>query len=221
MQKRFDLVNVVLMLCALVVTGLVVRRELFSPRQPSLEPRKVADWQRFASPGTVMGQTGAPVQIIEFSDFQCPFCARVQTKLRELRERYPGRVTVVYRHFPLTEIHPHAVAAAVAAECAGEEGKFEPYHDALFNDQDAIGTRAWRSFAEEAGVRDLEAFDRCVREERHRGRVMADAKAGEELGVDGTPAIVVRDQMIVGTRAMTLLDQWVEQALKEGNRASR
>lgn len=217
MRRASDAGTMVLGLGALLVTGMVVQREWGRERSPDVEAREVAEWQAVAATGTVLGDSSAPVRIVEFSDFQCPYCAHVQSRLSSLRQRYPGRVAVVYRHFPLPAIHPHAVTAGIAAECAGEQGRFERYHDALFQGQEGLGVRPWNDFAAEAGVTDLERFDRCVAEERYRERLERDTRAGEEIGVDATPAFVVGNRLIVGTTAAEMLDAWVAEALREAD----
>lgn len=212
-----NVLTVVLTVCALVVTGLVVRREFFPPQpaDPTAE-RAVKGWEPLAAGTSVLGAAEAPVRIIAFSDFQCPFCARVNEGLERVRANDPQRVAVVFRHFPLESIHPHAIAAANAAECAGAQGRFEPYHDALFAAQDSIGKRAWDGFAQEAGVPDLAEFGRCVAEGRFRARVVADQKAGEKLGISGTPSFIFEGRMISGADAPDRLDAWVKEALKKG-----
>jgi protein-disulfide isomerase len=207
----------VLTVCALVVTGLVVRREFFPPQaaNPAAE-RAVKGWEPLAAGGSVLGAAQAPVRVIAFSDFQCPFCARVNEGLERVRANDPQRVAVVFRHFPLEAIHPHAFAAANAAECAGAQGRFEAYHDALFAAQDSIGKRSWDGFAKEAGVPDMAEFGRCVAEDRFRARVAADQKAGEKLGVSGTPSFIFEGRMITGADAPDRLDAWVKEALKKG-----
>jgi protein-disulfide isomerase len=219
-----NVLTVVLTLCAVIVTGLVVRREFFAPQPPDPgKPVEVKGWEPLARDASVLGAADAPVRIITFSDFQCPFCARVNEGMERVRANDPQRVAVVFRHFPLEAIHPHAVAAANAAECAGAQGRFEAYHDALFAAQDSIGKRAWDRFAREAGVPDLAEFGRCVTEERFRARVAADQKAGEKLGVNGTPAFIFEGRMITGADAPERLDAWVKEALgrKGGTVASR
>lgn len=213
-----NLLTGVLVVCALLVTGLVVRREFFTPPAPSpLAERRVENWEPLAVGGSVIGAQDAPVRIVAFSDFQCPFCARVNAGLDRVRANDPERVAVVYRHFPLQSIHPAAFAAANAAECAGAQGKFQPYHDVLFAAQDSIGRRAWDSYAQEAGVPDLAEFGKCVEEERFRDRVAADLAAGEKLGVTGTPTFIFEGRMISGLPAPDQLDEWVKDALaREG-----
>lgn len=211
----------ILTVCAVIVTGLVVRNELSPPPaaaagQPSAE-RPVPQWQRLAAEGSVLGKPDAELRIVEFSDFQCPFCATVRSRLDSLRARAPERIAVVYRHFPLTQIHPHAVAAAVASECAGQQGRFGTYHDALFARQSEIGKLSWRSFAETAKVPDLARFDACVESSATAARVQADQQAGQELGIQGTPTFVFDGKMVSGAQGVAQAEAWIERMLREGD----
>ena len=210
-----NLATGLLVLSALTITGLLVRREFFASPPPSAavtELRQLDDWAGLAAAGTRMGPADAPVEIVEFSDFQCPFCAVVQETLAAVRARHPDRVAVVYRHFPLDAIHPHARGAANAAECAGEQDAFEPYHDLLFTAQDSIGRRGWDRFAEEAGVPDLDAFRRCVEEARYASRVERDAQAAAELGLDATPTLIVNGTVYSGAPDEAELERLVNRA---------
>lgn len=202
-----------LVVCAIVVSAAVVRREFFPApavaAQPDTEPRPVDNWAEIAATGQRMGPVGAPVQIVEFSDFQCPFCATFSTTLRKVRAKYPDRVAVLYRHAPLDAIHPHARRAALAAECAGEQGRFEPYHDRLFAQQDSIGVKPWARFAAEAGVPDTAAFSQCVREERRMPNVARDADLARRTGIDVTPSIVIDGTLVPGTLSEAELETWI------------
>jgi protein-disulfide isomerase len=150
-ERLQNTASVVLVVCALTVTGLLVRQQLFPPAAVAAVPvTRVKDWQPLSQVGNVMGPRGARVTIVEFSDFQCPFCGQAAQALQGVRERYPD-VAIVYRHLPL-EAHPHAFAAAVASECAAEQGAFQAFHDHLFAHQDSIGVTPWDSVAHRAGV---------------------------------------------------------------------
>lgn len=210
MQNRFsNILTTILTLCALVVTGLVVRRELFSSPPPAAAaPVVVEDWQQYAATGSILGSPDAPLRVIEFSDFQCPFCARTTEGVHRLVEKYPGQVAVVYRHYPL-EIHPHAFAAALAVECAGEQGRFRAYHDALFAGQDSIGKRDWSRFADDAGVADRAAFDQCVASERFAARVRRDLDDGGRAGVQGTPSFIFDGRMVAGAEGLAQVEAWI------------
>ena len=205
-----------LVACAVLVTAAVVRREFFPPAAaaagPSLEPRRVADGAALAAEGRVMGDARAPVRVVEFSDFQCPYCAEFARTLRAVRDRHPGVVSIVYRHLPLDAIHPHARAAALAAECAGEQGRFEALHDALFAGQAGIGTRPWEAFAREAAVPDSAAFTRCMAEGRLLARVDRDAAAARAAGMDVTPTLVIGDTLRPGVMDEAALESWILRA---------
>jgi protein-disulfide isomerase len=212
-MKREMLSNLftgILVLCALTVTGLLVRRELFAPpaaaAAPDIAPRPLADWTSYQSAGQRMGPASAPITVVEFSDFQCPFCARFAQTLRELQARHPGRVQVLYRHYPLQSIHPYATAAAVASECAGRQGRFGQLHDLMFAQQDSVGVRAWGSFAREAGVTDLDAFERCLVDADARARVAQDMSEGERAEIKVTPTIIANGKLIPGALDLAALE---------------
>lgn len=208
-----DLLTGILVVCAVLVTAVVLRRELLDPPLPAEAAvsalRQVEGWEELAREGAVMGPADAPVRIVEFSDFQCPFCQVVQETLAAVRSRHPERVAIVYRHLPLDAIHPHARAAANAVECAGEQGRFEAYHDRLFALQDSIGTTPWDRYAADAAVPDLEAFRRCVAENRYAERVERDARLAAELGLDVTPTLIVNGTIFPGAPTEEELERLV------------
>lgn len=210
----------VLVACALVVTGLVARRELFPPTATATAAsaeaeRDVGDWRSAPGEGSLLGPADAPVKIVAFSDFQCPFCASVTAQVDSILARDPGRVAVVFRHFPIESIHPHAFAAAVAAECAGAQDRFRAYHDALFKAQSEIGHTSWRQFAERAQVPALDEFDRCVSEQRPADRVRRDLEAARELGINGTPTFIHDGRMVFGVPGAQTISHRLRRAAGE------
>ena len=215
MKRILDLSTVILAVCALVVTGLVVRRELRGGVDQPREPREIAEWEDLTANGHFIGPRDAPVKIVEFSDFQCPFCARVQGGLDEVRRQYPDEVAVVYRHFPLEAIHPHAMTAALASECAAEQGQFKAMHDRLFEGQDSIGQKPFVSFAGEAGVQDSVEFQKCLDEERYAEKVSSDIEVARSIDLRGTPSIIVDGTLLPGTPSARDLEEWVVRALDE------
>lgn len=206
-----------LVVCAVIVTGLLVRREFGAPRStsPVITVDSVANWKELAATGSIIGSPDAPLKIVEFSDFQCPSCARSQVALEAIRAEHPDLVALVYRHFPLTDIHPHALPAAIAAECAGEQSRFGAYHDALFQHQDSIGAKPWRRYAEEVGVQDLDAFEKCVQAQRPRSRIASDMASAQGLSVSGTPTFIFRERMVSGTTSIPVLAEWVREAAQD------
>ena len=212
-QATSNVVTVVLALAALGMSGAAVKQRFFSP--PDLtRVVEVENWRQLADTGHRMGPADAPVVIVEFSDFQCPFCRQAADLLRELRDRYPGQVAVVYRHLPLKG-HRYAESAALASECAAEQGMFEAYHDALFARSDSIGVTGWDAYARRAEVPDLARFRECVDSGRLFSRVEADLRAARRLRFNGTPTFIVNGKSFVGSVPVGGWNAWVERELGE------
>lgn len=138
----------------------------------------------------VRGDKNAPVTIIEYSDFQCPFCARFHPVMQQVMTDYAGKVKWVYRHFPLTSIHPEAVPAAIASECAGEQGKFWEYADKLVEKYDSLSAAYYSQLAKTLGL-NVSKFDTCLSSDRFSAVVAAQQQGGAAAGVDGTPGSFV------------------------------
>lgn len=175
-----------------------------------LEPPRV----EIAADGPTLGPDDAAVTIVEFSDFQCPYCQRATPVLDEIRERYPEQVRVVYRHLPLDQIHPRARAAALASECAHDQDAFWEYHDVLFENPQSLSDADLRGYAEALGL-DPEPFAECLASGRHEDKVSADVAAAREIGITGTPAFVVNGIVLFGLQTSEELDEIVRQELGE------
>ncbi|HEV7588668.1 MAG TPA: thioredoxin domain-containing protein [Longimicrobium sp.] len=211
------LYSVVVISCAVVITALVVRRELFPPSapRPGLAAESVPNWRAFASMGHRTGPANAPVTLVVFSDFQCPACKVLADEVRTLRERYPERFTVLYRHYPLPS-HSQAVAAARASECAARQGRFAAYHDALFASQETLGYTPWQTFARSAGVPDVEAFQRCFSEPGRIEQLVRDVADGGRLGVTGTPTLLINGRRYNGAPPLEVLEKEIEEQARTG-----
>lgn len=202
----------VMVLCALTVTTLLLRQQMApSTAEAAVPVTKVQDWRPLSQVGNRMGPAQPRLTIVEFSDFQCPFCAQAAEALAGVRERHPD-VTVVYRHLPLPS-HPHAFAAAVASECAAEQGRFQAYHDHLFQHQDSIGVTALDVVAQRTGVPDLDRFRACLGEDGPRNRVNRDRATAIRLGVNGTPAFITNGKMFSGSMPPGGWNAWIEENL--------
>jgi protein-disulfide isomerase len=211
----------VMVLCALTITGLVVRQQFFAPEDAVVRIEGyVQNWQAYAAGGHRMGPEQAPVTLVEFSDFECPACRVLAGTLRELRQRHPAQVAVVYRHAPL-RIHRFARPAARAAECAAEQGRFEAYHDALFSGQSSFSEGAWTRFAGEAGVRDPRAFTDCLRVGGGDAALARDTADAAKLGVLATPTLLVNGARITGAAPLPFLEQMVAREAAAQRSASR
>lgn len=166
----------------------------------------------------VRGDPRAPVTIVEFSDFQCPFCQRIQPTLLEILARYPGKVRLAYRDYPLSQIHPRAQKAAEAARCAGEQGKFWEYHDMLYADVSRLADADLAAHARSLEI-DEAKFGACLESGRHSAGVDQDQKDGVNAGVNGTPAFLVNGVMLEGAQPITAFESIIESelaALKTG-----
>ena len=152
---------------------------------------EVATWE---NPAT--GPANAPVTIVEFSDFQCPFCKRAESTLKQLMAHYRGKVRLVYMDFPLP-MHSHALDAAEAARCAGEQDKFWQYHDSLFGDQARESPEDLKALAVRLGL-DASRFNRCFEQSKYQKQIMQSAAEGKRLGVTGTPTFYVDGRELVG-----------------------
>ncbi|MBV9108873.1 MAG: DsbA family protein [Gemmatimonadetes bacterium] len=213
-----NLTSTVLVICALLITGLVVRRELgLGLELPgSAHRHEIVDAAGYRTGLRRAGPDHASVTVVEFSDFQCPFCRVMAARLDSLREAYPEDIAVEYRHYPLSN-HQHAIAAARASDCARVQGRFWPMHDALFQNQDSIGVVPWTWFAAKAGVRDLPAFSRCTVETAVAVSLREDIAAGHRLGVEGTPTLLVGPFRLNGTVPLDSLRAYVDRVRTHRN----
>lgn len=132
----------------------------------------------------------AKVMLLEFSDYQCPFCGRVQPTINNLIEKYKGKVAFGYRHFPL-QFHTEADEAAIAVECARDQGKFEEMHQLLFQNQRNQHIPELKSYARKIEVADLKKFDQCLDNDTYRDRVDQDIQDGAKIGISGTPGFLI------------------------------
>jgi protein-disulfide isomerase len=177
----------------------------------------VREWRQVAEGGKRYGPDGASVTITEFSDFQCPYCRRFSDVLKQVKEKYPSEVNFSFRHFPLDRIHPHARAAAIAAECSARAGAFERMHDLLFQRQDSLGKLPWQTLAARAGIADTSSFAQCMADESTAALVRTDFDLGRKLGVKGTPTVMVNEWRIVGA-SFARVDSIVESLLSSSRR---
>ena len=160
----------------------------------------------------VRGAKDAPVTLVEFSDFHCPFCNRAQGTIKQVLERYPGKVKLVYRDFPLERLHPQARAAAEAARCANDQGKFWEYHDVLYANAPRGGPDDLRKYAEQVHL-DVPKFEQCVAGGTHRAGVQRDIDDGSRLGVTGTPAFFVNGRAFQGAQPLEAFVRVIEEEL--------
>ena len=182
-----------------------VRIDVPQPNLPRVE---------VAATGPSRGPDKAPVTIVEFSDFQCPYCGREFPVVERLMKEYDGKVRLVFRHFPL-DFHPYAEKAAEAGACAADQGtdKFWKLHDKMFGNQQKLAVDDLKGYAKEIGV-DTARFEKCLDSGEKRAVVESDEKAGQEAGVSGTPAFFVNGIFINGAVPYEQFKETLDRELK-------
>lgn len=164
-----------------------------------------------------VGAADAPVTIVAFSDFQCPFCARVKPTLEQLRATYGDDVRVVWKDFPLTSIHPQAFRAAEASRCAAEQEKYFEYHARLFEHQQALDRNALSQYASEIGI-DTTRFEDCLESGRYTARVQRALDHGTSLGVQATPALFINGRHLDGAQPFDVFAAIIDDELGRARR---
>ena len=164
-----------------------------------------------------LGNPAAPVTIVEFADFQCPFCGRfTKTTEQEIIETYvkTGKAKFVYRDFPLTSIHEEAQKSAEAGECADEQGKFWEYHDVLYQRQDQLSVKHYKAWAAELGL-NTGQFDECLDSGKYAAEVQKDFRDGQSAGVRGTPGTFVNGRLVEGALPFGQFQPVIEEELQK------
>lgn len=170
-----------------------------------------------ADTGPVRGPAHATVTIVEFGDFQCPYCRAAEASLRSVLAKHPQDVRLVFRHLPLEKIHPNALAAAQAAVCAQRQGKFWEMHDAMYGNQSALGLEGLKKTA--AGLNlDADRFERCLADSETQKTLEADARAALELGLAGTPYFFVNGRPLDGNVPLEQFENLVSDELQRAAR---
>ena len=164
--------------------------------------------------GPSRGPTNAPVTIVEFSDFQCPYCGREYPVIERLMKEYDGKLRLVFRHYPL-DFHPFAQKAAEAGACAQDQGKFWELHDKMFSNQGKLAVADLKGYAKSLGM-DATKFDKCLDSGEKKALVDDDLKAGSAAGVNGTPAFFINGIFVNGAQPYEHMKQAVDRELRKG-----
>jgi protein-disulfide isomerase len=167
----------------------------------------------------VRGRADAPVTIVEFSDFHCPFCRRANPVIQQVMAKYGDRVRLVYKDMPLDNLHPNARAAAEAARCAGAQGKFWEFHDKLFAGEPDVATATLNRFAQEIGI-NVATFEACVKARTPRAQVEASVQDGARLGVTGTPTFFINGRILTGAQPLDAFVRIVDEELQQSKPAT-
>lgn len=214
--------NVALVVLAVAAASIAWKVVVTPPRGSRVPPAAfVRDWRSYAAGGHEIGDPGGSVVVTEFLDFQCPFCREFASVSRHLAKSPSVRVSIRFHHFPLSTIHPAALAAARVAECAQEQGRFRELHDALFAAQAQLDQVNLDSLAHANGVANRVAFAECMRSDRPDRRIAHDLELGRRLDVRGTPTFLINGRRIEGALSLAELDRAVRLAMAESTNAAR
>lgn len=163
-------------------------------------------------PTRVRGNPKAKVMIVEFSDFQCPYCSGVQATLKSLLAKHQDTVALTFRDMPIAQIHPLAPQAAEAARCAGEQGKFWEYHDLLFGDQGRLAQAGLMDKARTLKL-DEKQFESCLTSEKYKAQIEQDSKDGMRAGVTGTPGFFINGMFLNGNQPESTFESMIQEQL--------
>lgn len=183
---------------------------------PQQNPQPALDMKKLADDDSVKGDINAPVTIVEWSDFECPFCARFyQQTLSQIEEQYikTGKVKLVFRDFPLS-FHPNAQKASEAAECANAQGKFWEMHDMLFEKGVQGGVATFKQYAKNLGI-DTNKFDNCLDSGQKASEISKDMQDGSAAGIRGTPGFIINGQLVSGAQPFENFKAVIDAALSK------
>jgi len=176
----------------------------------SAGPQEVQRYDVPADDDPSLGPADAKITIIEFSDYECPYCTKWRSEVwPHLQETYPTQVRLVYRDFPLTSIHSNAAMAAEAANCAGEQGQYWEYHDLLFAGAYGLSESAYLKYAQDLSL-DGDALKQCLDERRYQEEVEADYNYAAELGIRSTPTFFINGIAIVGAQPFEVFQEVID-----------
>lgn len=196
--------------------ALLARLRKDEPVKILLQPERVA----VNSTGhPALGPKDAPVTIVEFADFQCPYCKASEATVNQLQTKYGDKIRLVHMDYPLP-FHSHALDAAKAARCANEQGKFWPYREALFADQTKLAPDDLKATAKKLGMNSAE-FDSCFSSAKYDAQIKADQAAGEKVGVDGTPAFFIDGRQLTGAQPLPKFAEIIDDELANGNGSNK
>lgn len=218
-----NLANAAVGACCLVIAGLAIRREFWPPltRVPSsVSAHYVDNWHALRDSSSRIGPAAAPIELIEFVDFECPFCRQLASRLDSLLKKRPSDFSLTLRHFPI-QSHKFARSAAMALECAKRERRVGAMYSSLMAGPDSLGLKSYSGFARDAGMSDSAAFEECIESSTAAGQVAADVALGERLGVSGTPTVIVNGWLLSRPPSNAELEAIAETVLSRGRWAPK
>lgn len=186
---------------SLIIAGAIIYVGRNSPESENNAPEQESAVSFSLEGEPSLGSLEAKVTVVEFSDFQCPFCARfVLETFPQIKQEYidTGKIRMIFKNFPLMSIHENAESSAEASECANDQGKFWEYKEKLFQSQQALSAGNLKQYAKDLGIENEEQFDVCLDSKKYASEVSQDLAEGVAAGVTGTPTFFINGQKMVG-----------------------
>lgn len=185
------------------------------PQAAAVVPTSTPQYVRYKIPTDgfpSLGPANAPITLVEFGDFQCPFCRQwEQETYQPLLAAYPGKIRFVFRDFPLTSIHPNAMPAAEAAQCANAQGQFWAYHDKLFGSEN-LSDDVYKQYAQELGL-DMTKFNDCLTNHTSAAAIQSDMDFANNLGINSTPTFFINGLAVVGAQPLNTFTSVIDKEL--------
>lgn len=201
---------------SLIIAGAIIYSAKISPQNNGDNKVLTPETGLSIENQPVLGNPEAKVTVIEFSDFQCPFCARYTLETYpQIKQAYidTGKIKMVFKNFPLTSLHDNAEGAAEASECANDQGKFWEYKEKLFQNQQALSAGDLKKSAKDLGLNE-DQFNNCFDSKKYSDEVSQDLKSGIEAGVTGTPTFFINGEKLVGSLPFSEFQRVIEEKLK-------
>lgn len=229
-QRWWGVIIIIFLVIILIYIAVIIYQVVFQVEiqtQSRYEMLKQKFQQTF-SPGTAnlretlietkddpyWGMEDANIVIVEFSDFQCPYCRQAYPEIKKLREAYQTQIKIIYRDMPNVSSHPQALNAALAAECADDQSMFWPYHDKLFENQTNLNYEDFKIFASELGL-DMDRFNQCFDEKKYAGEIYNDVEDAYKLGISGTPTFFINGNRLQGNLPYEYFKEIIDKALSQ------
>lgn len=208
---KFNLGNIfngLLVICALIVTSLLLKKEFFNNKESAIST--LTNWEYLIDGGKSID--AQKIYIIEFFDYQCPYCGILDATLDSIKSKFKNKVEMIRYHLPLS-IHPLAYRLAIASECAKIQNNSESFHKALMENQYRLNSINIIELARQIGIRDLTQFQTCVDEEQTSNIILNNIKLAKDFNINSTPTLVINDIMILGMADLNTIEKIIQDKL--------
>lgn len=208
-DKIYTIVTALLVGSTIVIAGMAIHQEFFEEPDMTAGLQYVHGWENILPGLFLEGNEEAPITILKFYDYQCPYCKQINSELEHLFEKYPDKIKIHYVHNPLAN-HDYAYTVAKASECARRQQMFKPFHNVLFNYQTELSTLSLINAAEKSGINDLKKFSSCTENNMTAEIVNENLALSEELNIYAIPTIIMNGWIIEGAAPLEYLDRMID-----------